>query len=443
MKTISNGMSGFLFLPFLLLTLPVAMKAQFAFTTNDGAITITRYTGSGGTIAIPSTTNGLPVTSIAAGAFGISNGGGLVSKSSVTIPYSITNIASEEFALCLGLTAITVDTNNPAYSSVAGVLFDKSQTTLLQYPGGIGGSYTIPFGVTSIGSEAFYYCLGLTNVIIPDSVICVEAYAFCKCGSLASVALGSGISNIGPDAFGSCSNLSSLTVPNSVTNIGYGAFVECTGLTNVTLGNGITSIASEVFEDCGSLASIAVPNSVTSIENGAFFRCTSLTNVTIPNNVNSISDLAFSGCERLANVVIPNSVNYIGSGAFAGCPNLRSIYFEGNAPNVGQDTYSFVNGIVYYLPGTIGWDVTFEGLPTVLWIPQVQTSDGGFGVETNGFGFNINWASGQTVVVEVCTNFSNPVWQPLQTNTLTGGSSYFSDPQWTNYPDRFYRLKSQ
>jgi hypothetical protein len=46
------------------------------------------------------------------------------------------------------------------------------------------------------------------------------------------------------------------------------------------------------------------------------------------------------------------------------------------------------------------------------------------------------------VVVEACTNLANPIWYPLATNTLTGGSYYFNDPQWTNYPSRFYRLRS-
>ena len=54
---------------------------------------------------------------------------------------------------CTSLTAITVDAANPAYSSVDGVLFDKSQTTLLQYPDGKAGAYTIPDSVTSIGDE--------------------------------------------------------------------------------------------------------------------------------------------------------------------------------------------------------------------------------------------------------------------------------------------------
>ena len=65
-----------------------------------------------------------------------------------------------------------------------------------------------------------------------------------------------------------------------------------------------------------------------------------------------------------------------------------------------------------------------------------------FGVGTSGFGFIISWATNFPVVVEACTNLANPNWSPLATNTLTGGSSHFSDPQWTNHPNRFYRLRS-
>jgi hypothetical protein len=66
-----------------------------------------------------------------------------------------------------------------------------------------------------------------------------------------------------------------------------------------------------------------------------------------------------------------------------------------------------------------------------------------FGAESNLFGFTINWASGQTVVVESCTNLLNPDWLPVQTNVLATGSMAFSDPAWTNYPGRFYRLRSK
>ena len=73
----------------------------------------------------------------------------------------------------------------------------------------------------------------------------------------------------------------------------------------------------------------------------------------------------------------------------------------------------------------------------------MQTAGINFGEQTIQFSFNISWASGRTVVVvEACTNLANPDWQPVKTNTLTTGSAYFSDPDWTNYPGRFYRLRS-
>jgi hypothetical protein len=72
----------------------------------------------------------------------------------------------------------------------------------------------------------------------------------------------------------------------------------------------------------------------------------------------------------------------------------------------------------------------------------LQTGDASFGVQNNQFGFNIAWTSGQTVMVEASTSLVNPVWQPVQTNALASDSVYFSDPQWTNYPARFYCLRS-
>jgi len=72
----------------------------------------------------------------------------------------------------------------------------------------------------------------------------------------------------------------------------------------------------------------------------------------------------------------------------------------------------------------------------------VQNRDASFSLRTNQFGFNINWASGMTVVVEASTNLANPTWYPLATNTLTSRSAYFSDPQWANSLARFCRLRS-
>ena len=68
-------------------------------------------------------------------------------------------------------------------------------------------------------------------------------------------------------------------------------------------------------------------------------------------------------------------------------------------------------------------------------------NDASFGMRQTGFGFTVTNAGSPTVVVEACTNLTNPVWVPVGTNTLTGGSSDFNDSQWTNYPCRFYRFQ--
>ena len=73
--------------------------------------------------------------------------------------------------------------------------------------------------------------------------------------------------------------------------------------------------------------------------------------------------------------------------------------------------------------------------------PEAQ-NDESFGVISNQFGFNIGWADGQTIVVEGCTNLTQTNWSTVVTNTLTNGTFYFRDPEWTNFFGRFYRIRS-
>jgi hypothetical protein len=82
--------------------------------------------------------------------------------------------------------------------------------------------------------------------------------------------------------------------------------------------------------------------------------------------------------------------------------------------------------------------------PAVLWDPLMQANGPGFGVHANQFGFNITSRTNLPlpIVVEACTNLTSASWTALQTCTLTNGSIYFSDAAWTNYPCRFYRIRS-
>jgi hypothetical protein len=121
------------------------------------------------------------------------------------------------------LTNITVDSRNPAYASIDGVLFDKRIRTIIAYPAKkTARTYTIPSSITEIGSGAFSSCSSLTSVTIPSSVTV-----------------------IGMLSFGG-SSLTSVTIPSSVTSIYMGAFADCESLTNVTLSRH-TQLGEDAF----------------------------------------------------------------------------------------------------------------------------------------------------------------------------------------------------
>ncbi len=152
------------------------------------------------------------VTSIGTRAFSGNEGitGATTGLTSVTIPASVTSIGEGALAGCDGLTSITVHPANPAYSSADGILFDKSKTTLIQFPTCKSGAYTIPSSATSIGTRAFAGCSGLTSIMIPASVTSIGMAAFAHCESLKTAiftgnapTMGSGIARKGSKVFDS------------------------------------------------------------------------------------------------------------------------------------------------------------------------------------------------------------------------------------------------
>jgi hypothetical protein len=123
---------------------------------------------------------------------------------------------------------------------------------------------------------------------------------------------------------------------------------------------------------------------------------------------------------------------------------LSSVFFLGDPPVfIGEGVFLDADdAVVYYLPETVGWDSTFAGLPTVLWNPTVPTDDPNFGVQSDEFGFTITGTDGLIIVVEATADLADPDWSPVSTNTLIGGSSYFSDPDWADHSTRVYRLRA-
>lgn len=289
---------------------------------------------------------------------------------SVTIPDSVIFIGIIPFSSCNKLTAIHVGINNTHYSSIDGVLYDKAQATIIQYPTAKSGAYTLPVSVTSIGEYAFYGCSGLISVTIPDDVISIGSHAFARCSGLknvtipnsvtsmgvaalgycselTSVTLGDGITSIEESTFAYCQQLVSVNIPSNVTSIGSGAFLECHKLTSVTLPSGMLVIEDRAFSYCANLSEITIPGSVSVISDNAFSYCTRLAEITLQSGVTTIEDSAFSYSSSLSEVLIPGSLSSLGTGVFAGCESLTEI--ETHAENL---IYTSIDGVLYTNDGT-------------------------------------------------------------------------------------------
>ncbi len=186
--------------------------------------------------------------------------------------------------------------------------------------------------VTSIGSQAFRECSGLTDVLtIPDSVTSIGSCAFCDCRGLTSVEIGSGVASIGYWAFTDCSSLMSFAV--SLDNLNYCS--DSGVLFNKDKTELIQYPASKISTD------YVIPESVTSIGNNAFWYCRGLINAPeITEKITSIGDRAFWYCSMDGVITIPYSVNSIGKNAFYYCPYITSI--EVSPSNMNYSSYDGV-----------------------------------------------------------------------------------------------------
>jgi len=205
-------------------------EGDWEYTVSGGNATIIKYNGSGGSVVIPSTLGGIPVTVI-----------GNHSLASYTI----------------GETLMT--------------------------------SVTIPNSVTTIGDSAFRNSTSLTSVTIGNSVATIGDSAFMSTG-LTSVAIPNSVTSLGESAFRLCASLTSATIGNGVTAIGRWTFNECTSLTSVTIGNGVKTIGADAFSNT-ALTNVIIPDGATRIDMDAF-NIRSLKSITIPNSVTDISNYA-------------------------------------------------------------------------------------------------------------------------------------------------------
>jgi len=281
---------------------------------------------------------------------------GFSSIQPIHIPKNI-NKVNTGFVNCYA--SFTVDPENITYSAVDGILYNKTQTQLIQVPASRTGDFTVSSTVTSINASAFNGCTSLSTVNIPSSVTTLIASVFYNCSA-----------SINVDA----------------NNTAYSS------IDGVLFDKHQTTIFHAPFSLSGNYS---IPSTVTTISNSVFYNCSELTSVSIPENVKSIVSNVFNGCRKLnlirmlaptplevyeqlfGDIDTQNCILQVPGGTIAayksatGWKNFKNIV-EPVATNAASDitfTSATLNGVVSYIgtdPVTsygFCWNTT--GAPTV------------------------------------------------------------------------------
>ena len=208
----------------------------------------------------------------------------------------------------------TYAVNDAGYYAITGYTPLGSNIVKVEIPETIDG-----IEVTSIASEAFYYCPYISEITIPQTV-----------------------TKIAENAFAGCTALEKIVIPDSVTKIGDGLFVGCTSLKSVTFSSELTEIPAFTFNGCVSLESFTISDQIVKIGEGAFQGCSALTAVVIPDSVLEIGALAFYNCASLASFEVGAQLllEKIGEYAVARCnENLVITCPEGSGMAAYKELY--------------------------------------------------------------------------------------------------------
>lgn len=480
------------------------VQAQFTFTTNNGAITITGYTGSGGAVTIPDTINGYPVKTLGYATFNssyyltsVTMGTNLTTigtnaffqcanLASVAFTGSVTNVGTGPFYDCQSLTAITMSGTNTLITVTNNAIFNKVLTSLIQYPSGLGGSYTVPATVTNVG-EAFVGNLLTALVVDPANLYfsSTNGVLFNKTQTQLLQYPGSAsggyivpatATTIAGSAFEYSRGVTAVTIGTNVSSIGYAAFFYSAGLTAFvvntnsayfTSSNGVlfdknltyliqypiavsgsynipgtvTNIADGAFGDAFYLTGVVIPSSVKHIGVEAFYACESLASVSIGYGVTNIDVEAFFYCPYLTSIIIPGSVTSIGAYAFGECA-LSRVCFEGTPPVDGGSIFYYNTSLtsILYVKGTPGWGLNYDGIATEL-CTTCSGVDPELTIVHAGNNVVLTWSADYSgFSLQSATNLVSPaVWKPVSPSpAIVNGTEFVTNTAANTRT--FYRL---
>lgn len=309
------------------------------------------------------------------------------------------------------LTSFSIVENNDEFLTEGGVLFSKDMTTLISYPCGKPESeYSVPSGITTIGSEAMRNSLYLTSVNLPETLERIASLAFASdyitsvsipsCVSeiergafyyttdlqeisvdsgnevfevnqkllinrntqtviaaaqgLSQLSIPEGIVRVEDYVFYGYSTLQSVALPSSLRSIGQQSFVSCSSLEAVQLAEGIETIGNAAFQNCFALKTVSFPQSLRTIEKQAFANCVAMEEAILNDGLVAIGQSAFYGCTGLAKVRVPGTATEFGYSIFYGCDNLREAVLEEGLTIIPDQMFNYDSNLsVINIPSTV------------------------------------------------------------------------------------------
>jgi surface protein len=245
------------------------------------------------------------------------------------------------------LEKVIVSEENPYYSSMDGVIFNKDKTELIYYPCNKKGSYEIPKTVTKIHNFAFDKCNSLTSLYIHENVEDLgEIHPYSNLESFEvsennqffaskdgvlfnkdytellrypsnnpneNYCIPNFVLRVGEYAFKDCKNLKTMSIPSNVEEIwrNFLRFEECEKLEHIEVSEdnpNYASIDGVLFDKAKKSLlfypqnkqeeSYIVPDSVTDIQFFSFVNNNNLKKISL-NNVRHINKFAFEQCKKL------------------------------------------------------------------------------------------------------------------------------------------------
>ena len=254
------------------------------------------------------------------------------SLESITLPKSFRTLGTQAFGGCVGLSYLSVSANNLTYKAEGNCLITKDTNTLVL---GCRGS-KIPKTVKAIEGFAFYE-MGLSELLMPDSVVSVGNQAFAKNTAMKDVVLSESLKSLGDSAFSGCTSIESMYLPASLETLGVTPFRGCTAMKRLTVSESNTRyyakdlclVEKETARLVQGFVGSIVPQGVRVIGEYAF-AFLPIYEIVIPDGVEKIERYALAYCDALQTVTLPKSLTEIAPDAFRNSLVLKIVNYGGN-----------------------------------------------------------------------------------------------------------------